>query len=130
MSVDNLNVGRSHPVWGNMNWTPADLPRSNSIGIPIQENVTVDTLSNVVSPGARGVMLYCQFEVSTATCDVQLYTSISGVDTQVMAWTGVKNGQALFAGQLEHIDLQGVSIKVKLLNISTGWASVYYKTTR
>ena len=60
------------------------------------------------------------------SCDLELYTSGDAGDVLVKSWEGVNvtNRDGLYAGNLEHVDLQGLPLKIKAKNISGGAVTV------
>jgi hypothetical protein len=59
-------------------------------------------------------------------CDLELYTAGDGGDVLVKSWEGVDytNQDGLYAGNLEHVDLAGLPLKIKAKNISGGSVTV------
>lgn len=126
---DEKHPPRCSPIWGfPAHFTIADLgPTNTQAETKAIDNVAVGTTSAALSVGARGVALMPSFTVATATCTVSLYNVVGGVDTLVKTWTGVKYGDALYATNLEMVDLGGLPLKVEVASISAGNVTVLVK---
>jgi len=117
-----------HPVYGlPMNFNVSDLPPSGTrVPVEFLTDVSQDTLSAAKVMGARAVQLGMIFSASAVRCDLELYTAGDGGDVLVKSWEGVDytNQDGLYAGNLEHVDLAGLPLKIKAKNISGGSVTV------
>jgi hypothetical protein len=117
-----------HPVYGlPMNFNVSDLPPSGTrVPVEFLTDVSQDTLSAAKVMGARAVQLGVIFSTSAVRCDLELYTSGNDGDVLVKSWEGVDytNQDGLYAGNLEHVDLACLPLKIKAKNISGGSVTV------
>lgn len=121
-----LNQSQScHSIWGwNPNTTIADFPAAYSEPVTLVTEVAVETTSAAIALHARAIHLSVTFQNYNGTCDLELYTSIGGVDTKVWSLAGVTQGNALqYIGNMERVDLGGADVKLHVLNIHNGWVS-------
>lgn len=117
---------KCHAVFGlPLEFSIADVPRSfQGNPLPALDKVVATTLSASLDTGCHGVQLVPTFEKNTVTCTIELYR-VDGGDQLVRSWDVTESNMAtLFAGNLEHVDLEGKPIKVKVVTPVGGWVSV------
>ena len=120
------------PIWGvPLHMSVADFKHNqaanNVIPIPAVFQAYTTTRSNVLPLQARGLFLGIALQNETVVFDINLYTSISGVDNLVYNATGITyqtKDSYLFIGNLEFVDLQGQPIKIEVANPTGGWVSI------
>jgi hypothetical protein len=106
-----------------MELTVADFGRSYTGPIPLLTGATADTTSGPLTPGWRGTKLTVNFEVPTATASIDLLL-LGTPNVLLKTWNNVGDPQDLWAGNLEHIDMQGAAFLIRAYNITSGSVSV------
>lgn len=116
--MPNQFLPKCAPIWGfPPHFSVADLSTNDAASTWVMQT-SVDAISNAINLYARGVELICVFGDNSYTCDLDLLTSVSGVDTVVHTFPGLNAlvSQDMYAGNLEFIDLQGVPLKLQSRN--------------
>jgi len=114
------------------NFSIADVPQRYQGSLAVLTPVVATTLSAAVAVNCHGVQVVPVFSVPSVTCDIELYQvdSVLG-DQLVKSWTGVNDGNqaALYAGNLEMVDLNCLPIKVKVINPVGGSVAIDVRKT-
>lgn len=119
---------RCHPRWGiPLEFSLSDIPKGYQKVVPVVDKAAVTTLSAAVEAACHGVQVTPTLERNTVTCTIELY-KVDGGDVLVKSWAVTRaNVGVLFASNLEHVDLGGKPIKIKVISPTGGWVSVGYK---
>jgi hypothetical protein len=122
---------KCHSVFGlPLEFSIADVPRPYQGVLSVLTDIAVTTLSSAVATACHGVQVIPTLETPVVTCTIELYKVVDAVDTLVKSWAVTeRNAAALFAGNLEHVDLEGQSIKIKVVNPVGGKVSVGVRKT-
>lgn len=129
--MSNAFLPRCAPIWGlPLHFTIADLPASYQQGVTVLTDVVTGIKSAAQKPGARSLEISFLFANGDANFGLKLYTVSGGVDTLVKTWTALTraNSQAIFAGNLEMLDLGGKPFKLEVTTPSDK-VTVRYRVT-
>jgi len=126
--MSNQFLPKASPIWGfPMHFTVADLPSNYAEEIEVVAQTAVSVVSAAKALGARAVEIVPHFDVPGASCTIKLYTA-GAPDVLIKTWTGVNQAsEPLYAGNLEHVDLDGKAIKIEVAALDGGKVSVGVK---
>jgi hypothetical protein len=120
MGTNNINRTSEspHPMYGiRPGFNISDLDNNAAIQISALIDITVATKSAIFS-GVRFLSIIFSAASTNTTAQIDLYTSLSGVDTLVYSFVGASNlTQAIYMGGFEGVDLQGGPFKIGVSNI-------------
>lgn len=131
----NTRVRRTHPVYGlhskgASHFNTSDLPPRYTNRTTVVNQAAASTLSAPAAVSALSGRLVAEFQNPTTSCTLELYTVSGNENTLVATFTGVSPLNSVFyVGNLEHIDLQTLPIRVRVLNPVNGWVSVFFEKT-
>lgn len=119
-----------HPMYGiRPGFNISDVPSYQNLPTAVFTDITVATVSPVLTPGARYIEVAVKFSSATTTCNVDLYSTVSGVDTLEMSVPNVSVDNSIVQfGNFEGININGNAFKIGISNLANAAAlSVSYK---
>lgn len=106
-----------------MNMNISDLEPRYGAAVEAMSQKSATFTSAALDLGARAVKIEPVFQNKDVVCTVELY-KVDGSDVLVKRWTNLGQGDSVFAGNYEFINLAGLPIKVKLVSITGGWVTI------